>query len=248
MTEVFPEDSMTTTFAPLPEPAVQVDPKPRLWTAKEYHRMHELGFFLDQRWELIGGEILGFDSKRPRRWTADEMYRLLDLGFFQDQRVELIGGEILQMAAQKNFHAAAITLTEHALGAAFGAGYWIRVQFSLDLSPFSVPDPDVAVVVGSPRTPAAQNPTSALLIVEASDTTLSHDRGSKASLYAAAGIQDYWIINLVNRQIEVHRNPVPDAREPYGWRYDYVQFFGPGDFIVPLAASQSRVAVDDLLP
>jgi Uma2 family endonuclease len=155
---------------------------------------------------------------------------------------------ILQMAAQKNIHAAAITLTDQALAAAFGPGYWIRVQASLDLSPLAVPDPDVAVIAGSPRAPAAQNPKSALLVVEASDTTLAHDRGSKASLYAASGIADYWIINLVNQQVEVHQYPISDAREPIGWRYDHVQFFGPGDFIVPLAAPQSKVAVDDLLP
>src|SRR5262249_52686115 len=157
------------------------------------HRLQNLGFFLDQRVELRGGVIQLQESAKPRPWSADELYRLLDLGFFQDQRVELIGGEILQMASQKNIHVAAITLTEYALIAAFGPGYWIRVQASLDLSPLSVPDPDVAVVVGSPHSPAAQNPTSALLIVEASLTTLLHDQGFKASLYAASGIADYWI-------------------------------------------------------
>jgi len=219
-----------------------------LWTAKELYQLLDLGFFSEQRVELIGGQILLRDSKKPRLWTADELYRLLDLGFFQDQRVELIGGEILQMASQKNFHLAAIAKTEYALKPVFGSGFWIRAQGTLDLSPLSVPDPDIAVVVGSPFTPAVQNPTSALLIVEASDTTLAHDTGPKASLYAAAGIKDYWIINLVNRQIEGHRNPVPDAKEPFGWRYDHVQFFGPGDFIVPLAAPNSKIAVDDLLP
>src|SRR5438270_803743 len=89
---------------------------------------------------------------RRRLWTAKEMYRLLDLGFFNGQRVELIEGEIFVMASQKNFHAMGITLTEDALRAAFGPGYWVRVQMSLDLTPHSVPDPDLAVVAGNIRT------------------------------------------------------------------------------------------------
>jgi Uma2 family endonuclease len=176
------------------------------------------------------------------------LYRLLDLGFFQDQRVELIGGEILLMASQKNIHAVGIKLTEDALIVAFGPGYWVRVQASLDLSPLSVPDPDIAVVQGSPRQAGPSNPTSALLIVEVSETTLTFDRTRKASLYAASAIQDHWIVNLVQRQVEVHRKPVPDAGQPFGWRYADVTILDPGDSIAPLAAPQAKVAVDDLLP
>src|SRR5262245_12061463 len=118
---------------------------------------------------------------RRRRWTRKEFYRLLDLGFFYDQRVELIGGEIIVMPSQKNFHALGIGLTEDALVAAFGSGFWVRVQASLDLSPSSVPDPDLAVVPGSKRSRKGDkdNPTTALLIVEVSDTTLRLDRRRK---------------------------------------------------------------------
>src|SRR5262249_25072776 len=80
-------------------------------------------------------------------------------------------------------------------------------QGSLDLSPWSVPDPDVAVVQGSPRNASPDNPTTALLLVEVSETTLAYDRSTKASLYARAGIADYWIVNLVDRQVGVLRNP-----------------------------------------
>lgn len=184
----------------------------------------------------------------PHAWTAEEFYRLLDCGFFQERRVELIGGEIMEMASQKNFHLAAITLTEDSFRAAFGPGFWVRVQGSLDLSPLSVPDPDIAVVPGSARMATAQNPTSALQITEVSDTTLAYDRGRKASLYAAAGIPDYWIVNLVQRQVEVHRSPVADSSQPFGWRYTDVTILGPNDYVTPLAAPQARILVADLLP
>ena len=89
---------------------------------------------------------------KQRLWTREEFYRLLDLGFFQGQRVELIDGEIVEVAAQKNLHAISIKVTEDELEAAFGRGFWVRVQMTLDLSPWSVPDPDLAVVPGLPRT------------------------------------------------------------------------------------------------
>jgi Uma2 family endonuclease len=186
---------------------------------------------------------------RRRLWTAKELYRLLDLGFFNGQRVQLIEGEIFVMASQKNFHAMGIKLTQDALDAAFGSGYWVRVQMSLDLTPHSVPDPDLAVIAGAPRThDPAHNPASALLIVEVSDTTLRFDRGRKGSLYARCNIADYWILNLVDGRLEVYRNPVPDPAQRYGYRYADVAHLGLTEFVTPLALPQARIAVADLLP
>ncbi len=186
---------------------------------------------------------------RPRMWTAEEFYLLLEQGFFlPNNHVELIEGEIIDMPAQKNLHAAALSVTQFALMAIFGKGYWVRVQASLDLSPLSVVDPDIAIIRGDPRTYTQNNPTSALLIVEVSDTTLSYNRNSKASLYARGGIADYWIVNLVHRQLEVYRNPVTDPSQVYGFGYASRTILDPGDVISPLAAPTAQVAVADLLP
>jgi Uma2 family endonuclease len=186
---------------------------------------------------------------KRRLWTLKEYYRLYDLGFFHGQRVELIEGVIVQMPAQKNFHALSIKLTGDALELAFGPGYWVRIQASLDLSPLSVPDPDLAVVKGKPRdhkTP--DSPTTALLLVEVSETTLRFDRTIKSSLYARSGIADYWIVNLVDQQLEVHRNPVPDSSQRFGFGYADVSVLTATDYVTPLAAPQARIAVADLLP
>jgi Uma2 family endonuclease len=163
--------------------------------------------------------------------------------------VELIEGVVVQMPAQKNLHALSIKLTDHALETAFGPGYWVRVQASLDLSPLSVLDPDLAVVKGSPRdhnTP--DNPTTAQLVVEVSETTLRYDRIGKSSLYARAGIADYWIVNLVEQLLEVHRNPVPDSSQQFGYGYADVLILKPTDYVTPLAAPDARILVADLLP
>src|SRR5262245_57260870 len=110
---------------------------------------------------------------QSRRWSAKEFYRLLDEGYFLDQRVELLEGEIIEMGAQRNLHALGIGLADDELRRGFGANYWVRVQMSLDLTPYSVLDPDLAVIAGSKRQNAtAANPKGALLIVEVSVTTL----------------------------------------------------------------------------
>jgi Uma2 family endonuclease len=184
-----------------------------------------------------------------RRWTRAEYYRLAELGLFRKERVELIEGEIIQMPPQKNFHAVAIGLAEQALQAAFGPGHWIRIQAPLHLRPRSAPEPDLAVVPGHPRDYAtSDHPTMALLIVEVSDTTLAYDRTRKASLYARAGIADYWIINLIDQRLEVRRQPVRDRSQRYGWAYADLLSLAAADHVTPLAAPAARIAVADLLP
>ena len=184
----------------------------------------------------------------PVRWTRDEYFRMCEAGFFNDRRVELIGGEIVEMAAQYDLHLAGVDLTASALQAAFGPGFWVRRQGTLDLSPLGVPDPDVAVTVGGPSGARRTVPTSALLVVEVSDSSLNFDRNAKASLYAAGGVADYWIVNLVQRQLEVHRRPVADAARAFGFWYADRIILDPGDVTAPLAAPKGRVAVADLLP
>jgi Uma2 family endonuclease len=186
---------------------------------------------------------------RRRRWTRKEFYRLLDLNFFYGQRVELIEGEIILMPAQKNRHALGIGLTDDALRAAFGPGHWVRVQMSLDLSPRSVPDPDLAVVAGDKQSYRGKpNPTSALLIVEVSETTLRLDRARKGSLYARSGIADYWIVNLVDNVLEVHRDPAPDSNQRFGYGYTTKTTHQPSEVVSPLAAPNASIKVADLLP
>ncbi len=187
-------------------------------------------------------------NPRPYRWTRDEFFQMLDLGWFQDKRVELIGGEVIEMAAQLDLHLASITATQDALRLAFGLGYWVRAQGSLDLSPHGIPSPDLAVVPGSHHGAGRTIVKSALLVVEVSDTTLSYDRYHKMSLYAAGGIADYWIVNLVQSQLEVYRDPVADSTQLFGFRYGNRTILDPVDAVSPLAAPQARITVADLLP
>jgi len=181
-----------------------------------------------------------------RQWTRSEYERLADLGLFAGQRVELVQGEIRVMAAQKNRHVVAVSLAEEALRAAFGAGYWVRIQAPLNLSPISAPEPDLAVVPGTARDYRA-HPEAALLVVEVGDATLLYDRREKSGMYAAAGIADYWVIDLVNDRLEVFREPKSD-QSVGGCRYAQVATLSAADSVSPLTAPQSMIRVADLLP
>lgn len=198
------------------------------------------------------GAAMSATMIEPRRYcfTREQYYQMLELGWFQDQRVELIEGEIVVAPPQKNLHALALSLTEDALRLVFDASaYWARGQMTLDLSGLSAVDPDVAVVAGAKRSHSmGSNPATALLVVEVSDTSLSYDRGRKASLYAAAGIQDYWIVNVVHTQLEVYRDIVADSAQPFGFRYAQRTVLSRADSIAPLAAPRASIAVADLFP
>lgn len=187
-------------------------------------------------------------APRSRRWNTKEYYLLGEMGLFDDQRVELIGGRIVQMPPQSDVHAVVVSLARKAIETTFGPGYWVRSQLPLQLSKWSEPEPDTSVVPGDPRDYLGQgHPTGALLVLEVSRLTLKFDRDSKAGLYARFGIADYWVVNLIANQIEVHRDPIPDAAHSFGYRYASITVYQRGQSIQPLAA-QAAVKADDLLP
>jgi len=185
----------------------------------------------------------------PRLWTREEYYKMAEAGVFRpDERLELIGGRIVTMSPQNSPHATALTLTSEELRTLFGAGYVVRMQLPLDLSPSSQPEPDIAVVRGNVRDYASAHPTTALLIVEVSESSLTFDWGEKASLYASAGISEYWLVNLLDRRLEVYRDPVPVTGQPYGYGYRTGTHYFAANVVVPLAAPQETIKVADLLP
>jgi Uma2 family endonuclease len=185
----------------------------------------------------------------PRRWTRAEYDRMIDHGLLdEDDRVELIDGEILELAPQHSIHSAMVAQAQKVLEAAFGSGYHARVQMPFLLDPMSEPEPDIAVVSGVPRDYLEAHPHRAALLVEVAETTLRFDRKRKASLCARAGIPEYWIVNLVERLLEVHREPAVDPSARYGWAYATVEQLRASDSVSPLAATGVRIPVVDLLP
>jgi len=168
--------------------------------------------------------------------------------FRPGEHVELIGGRIIAMSPQNSPHATSVLLAYEALRTLFASGCVLRMQLPLNLSPFSQPEPDIAVVKGSVRDYAAAHPATALLVVEVAESTLAFDRGEKSSLYASADIQEYWVLNLVDRRLEVFRDPIPMPNQPHGHAYRTCTFYLATDAVTPLAAPHGSISVADLLP
>ena len=184
-----------------------------------------------------------------RRFTRAEYDRMIDVGFFQpSERIELIGGQLLIAEPQGEYHYQSIWKTAHALEAAFGPGWFVRTQAPIGLDEESEPEPDVAVVPGSLTDYGPEHPARPVLTVEVSESSLAVDRRHKGSLYARAGLDDYWVVNLVDRVLEVSREPVRDTEAPFGWRYARREVLDPSQRVTPLAAPNAVVRVADLLP
>jgi Uma2 family endonuclease len=119
----------------------------------------------------------------------------------------------------------------------------VREQQALHVSRFSVPEPDVAVVPGQLRDYAHAHPRTALLVVEVADSSLAQNRLTKAAIYAAAGLPEYWIVNLRDGVVEVHRAPDPERA-----LYQDRTVARAGDRLSLVAVPDVDVAVTDLLP
>lgn len=175
-------------------------------------------------------------------WTKGKYENMVSKGIFHpEERLELLEGEIISMTPQGSVHATAVRLVEDTLRKAFLKGYDVRVQMPLALDIFSEPEPDIAVVTGSPRDYRDMHPSTAILIVEVADTSLSYDRSRKKKKYAENNIPEYWIINLIDICLEVYRNPVQAD-------YQFHTTLRPTEIISPLAKPQTSITVSELFP
>jgi Uma2 family endonuclease len=184
----------------------------------------------------------------PHRWSTAEYHQLAEGGFFGSQRVELVEGTVIDMSPMGRPHWVACQVAADTLRSVFGAGYFITTNLPAYLSEFSEPEPDVAVLPGEPRDYVADRPTLPLLVVEVSETSLEYDRTTKSSLYARYAVPEYWIINLRERTIEVHREPAPDPLAPYGYRYGWTGSFYAHESLAPLTLPAVQVPASRLLP
>lgn len=184
-----------------------------------------------------------------KRWTRAEYDRLIECGAFgPNDRIELLGGLLVVREPQGTPHALGIRMAEEALRTAFASGWDVRGQLPVALDDESEPEPDVSVVPGNFRDYRHDHPARPVLVVEVAESSLAVDRREKAGLYARAGLADYWIVNLADHALEVHRDPVADPLAPYGWRYASVVTLRAGDTVAPLAAPASPIPVVDLVP
>jgi Uma2 family endonuclease len=183
------------------------------------------------------------------RLSVDEYHAMIEAGILKSgDPVELLDGWLVQKMTKYPPHGAAIGLVSQGLRGVLPAGWAIKNQDPITTTT-SEPEPDVVVARGNYRDYVDRHPGPGdlALVVEVSDTTLATDRGRKKRLYARAGVIIYWIVNLVENQVEIYTDPSGPAEPPdYGNHQDY----RPGDEVPVIIDGREvgRLRVQDLLP
>ena len=197
---------------------------------------------IDHKVEQQGVAAIHPDGRK--RWTVEEVYRIVDL--FPGERWELIEGDIIRKMPQKPPHAYAVKMMVAILVKVFGA---LRVQSQMPVrlpepeGLFSEPEPDVALLKREITgfRDHHPGPEDVSLLVEVSDTTLHTDREIKCRLYANAGIPEYWIVDIPNRRLYIHRDPA-------GGDYKFLMFREEDEIITSPDVPGCTFCLNDLLP
>jgi Uma2 family endonuclease len=153
-------------------------------------------------------EELQLESRPPL--TVEEFERLAETeGWDEDTRVELLDGELVWMSPINDPHAACVKRLNHLFNRRYADQVLVSVQDPIRIERYDEPQPDVALLKPQPDFYASATPTPAdiLLLVEVADTTLRTDLGRKARIYASGGVAEYWVVDLNNRVVYVHRSP-----------------------------------------
>ncbi|HET7292249.1 MAG TPA: Uma2 family endonuclease [Vicinamibacteria bacterium] len=176
-----------------------------------------------------------------RRITVVDYHRMIEAGILgEDDRVELLEGVIVEMSPQSERHAQAIQRLTRILFRSLGEEYAIRPQLPLTFGENSEPEPDLAVLRAQDARSDQEHPTRALLVIEVAGESLRKDRAVKSNLYARFGVPEYWVVNLVERTIEVHRDPGADGH------YRATTTATVGDYVEATSVPGVRVAVAEL--
>ena len=222
----------------------QVERRTRLFNVAELHAMDNAGILSETDYhELIGGRIYVRDAGGPRLFNVDEYYAMADMGILRpDERVELINGEIVEKLVTGPVHARTVDKLLRLLFALLGDQAWITSQNPLHLDIGSEPEPDVMILNwGDEEHLDHPGPDDTLLLIEVSDSTLYSDRNAKLFLYAQNDVPETWIVNIPDRVIEVHTNPV-------GGVYQNRQVFGPDESVSPSAFPDVSLPVSRIVP
>jgi Uma2 family endonuclease len=178
-----------------------------------------------------------------RKLTADEYVRMGEAGILhEDERVELIDGEILEMPPIGDDHIGRVISLEYRFGQRLAGRAFVSTQNPIRLSDYSEPQPDIVLLRPRPDFygTGKARPEDIFLLVEVAQSSLDYDRAGKLPRYAAAGIAEVWIVNLVDRCIEVYRDPTADG-------YATQLVYRRGDTLAPAAFPDITIRVEQIL-
>lgn len=174
-----------------------------------------------------------------RRFTVEDVERMAVAGILaEDDRIELIAGEIVEMSPVGNRHVQAVNRLGHLLYAAAGDALTVSIQNPIRLSAHDEPQPDLAILRGPVQGISAA--AGVLLVIEVADSSREYDRTTKILRYAAAGIPEAWLVDLVAGMVERHT-------EPRDGRYRFVALAMPGDTLTSTVLPSLMIPVDRFL-
>ena len=181
-------------------------------------------------------------SPTRRLFTVEEYCAMAELGILEEgERVELLDGEIILMPPMGELHEHGTDWLNRQLNYMLYDRAWVRVQNSVRLDDYGLPEPDIAVVrLRDDYHRRRPTPEDVILLIEVADTSLEFDREVKLARYAAAGIPEVWIVNLRMRQVEGHSDPVDGT-------YRSRRVVTAEGRIGPLAFPDVALAVSDFL-
>jgi Uma2 family endonuclease len=183
------------------------------------------------------------------RFSVDQYHAMIQADILtEDDPVELIEGWLVTKHSKTPRHSVITQLVREAIAQLLPSGWYVDAQEPVTTKD-SEPEPDVAVVRGNRRQyfDRYPGPQDVALVVEVADSTLRRDRSLKKRVYAAAGISIYWIINLLDNQIEVYSEPSGPTEKP---DYQQQQMYGVTDTVPVVIDGREvgRLAVQDLVP
>jgi Uma2 family endonuclease len=179
-----------------------------------------------------------------RLWTVEEYHRMAEAGIFaDDERVELLEGKIIWMIAKGTAHRSAVGRTDYLLKNRLANRAWVSIQDPVKLNERSEPEPDIAVVKVDPLDYADHHPipSEVYLIIEVADSSLKLDCETKGKAYSKAGITDYWVLDVIGRQLHVFREPTEDG-------YQSEVILAEDETISPLQFPDLQITIREMLP
>jgi Uma2 family endonuclease len=179
-----------------------------------------------------------------RLWTVSDYHRMAEAGILEDgERVELLEGKIIWMSAKGTAHSSAVRRTYKLLEKCLGDFVCISSQDPITLNNRSEPEPDISVVKIDPFDYADHHltPSEVYLIIEVADSSLKFDCETKGKAYSEAGISDYWVLDVVKRQLYVFREPTSQG-------YQSQVVLDADGIISPLAFPDFQIQIQQMLP
>lgn len=180
-------------------------------------------------------------ERTHRLFTVNQFQKMAETGILaESERLELLNGEIIEMPPIGSPHANVVDRLTLLIYRRIHSGILVRTQNPLILDEYSMPQPDLMIMREKSYATEHPTPEDILLLVEVSDSTLHFDRTQKLPLYAKAGIQESWIVNITQAQIEVYLQPVKD-------RYSITSLYRRGENLSPLHFPDIAFTIDELL-